>query len=165
MLTPWGIYPILRELIMKLYTSTQVTFSYQNFGSAWLGILRGPTEEIEHVFNGLYNLCGTHGKLTYPDHLGIVGLFWTDRKMMRRFFFNRYTFPYRVASFAKQGKFIRKAMRHALAQLKLVSKHHEEFRRYAPASVIPYCNGSITAERPDTDMKDAIMSHAFSAKE
>jgi hypothetical protein len=78
---------------MKVYPTLDVQLSYHNFGSAWLMILRGSTEEIELTFNGLFNLCATNGELEYKDHLQTVATFWSDETNMQKFFFNQFFLP------------------------------------------------------------------------
>ncbi len=149
---------------MKIYQSVPVTLSYQNFGSAWLGILRGTTEAIESVFNGLYNLRATNGEQEFHDHTKCLSTFWTSPRAMRRFFFNRYYLP-RTEGEGREGQLIRAAMRHAHEQLAEMRKHHEGFMtfetKYGPET---FGSGTITAERPDHDMKDAIIFHAYTDK-
>jgi hypothetical protein len=149
---------------MKLYPSIGVGLTFQSCGSGWLGILRGPTEQIELAFNGLYNLRGTNGKLEYQDHLRMVATFWTNERNMRRFFFNYFYLP-RSASRHGEGRLIRNAMRYAQKSLMQVKEEFESFMRFASGNV-PECYlfGSITAERPDTDFKSAVLEHAFQNK-
>jgi hypothetical protein len=150
--------------MMKLYPNVNVSFTYQNFGSAWLGVLRGPSEKLQEVFNGLFNYCATNGNMEVRDHLGMLGSFWTSRRAMRRFFFNRYFIP-RATGNSGQGKLARTAMRYAWQKLAEMSRHHERFLQFESFAPDVYTNGSICAERPDTDMKDAILSHAFEVSE
>lgn len=153
---------------MKLYPNVDVTMNYQNFGSAWLCILRGPTEKIQEVFNGLYNYCATSGELKFQDHLEMVATFWTDKRAMRRFFFNQYFMPRCLGNRGRgQGRLARMAMRFAWQRLEAMSNHHEFFLDFANQTVPDetYANGCISAERPDSDMKDAILANAFQEKE
>jgi hypothetical protein len=152
---------------MKLYPSLDVRLSYQNFGSSWLCILRGPTEQIHQAFNGLFNYRATNGECEFQDHLELVAIFWTDRRAMRRFFFNQFFMPRCMGNSGRgMGKLSRMAMRHAWSQLARMSAHHEMYWSSA-AAFMPetYGNGMITAERPDADMKDAILASAFQEKE
>lgn len=157
---------VCHPAIMKLYPNLDVEFTYQNFGSAWLGILRGASEQIELAFNGLFNLCATNGEHEFQDHLRCVSVFWSSRNAMRRFFFNQYYMP-RFDACQSNGKLVRSAMRHALRQIETLSQTcHEDFmnfdNQYAPDT---YVCGQITAEKPDSDMKDAILLHAYADKE
>lgn len=152
---------------MKPYPNVDVTLHYQNFGSAWLCILRGPTEKIKEVFNGLFNLCATNGELEFQDHLEMVATFWTDKRAMRRFFFNQFFMPRFMGNRGRgQGKLARMAMRFAWQRLEAMSSCHEFYldfaNHYVPET---YGNGCISAERPDIDMKDAILTYAFQEKE
>jgi hypothetical protein len=152
---------------MKLYHNLDVQLSYQNFGSAWLCILRGPTEQIGLAFNGLFNLCATNGEMEFQDHLEMVATFWTDRRAMRRFFFNQYFMPRCMGNRGRgQGRLARMAMRHAWTKLDSMSGCHEQYLDFANQWMPEtYGNGCISAERPDADMKDAILSNAFKEKE
>lgn len=149
---------------MRLYPTLDVDITYQNFGSAWLGILRGSTENIELTFNGLFNLSATNGELDYRDHAKCVATYWTSYKGMRRFFFNQYFHP-RCDGKHGQGKVIRAAMRYAREHLKALRARPEPFltfdNRFSPSVFV---SGTITAERPDTDMKDAMITHAYADK-
>lgn len=152
---------------MKLYSNLDVDLTYQNFGSAWLGILRGATENIELAFNGLFNMCATNGGHQFQDHLELMTIFWTDRKAMRRFFFNTHFIPRCEGNKPGQLRLAREAMRFAHSRLdELSATSHENYldfeKVFAPET---YGNGTITAERPDSDMKDAILSNAFADKD
>lgn len=133
--------------------------TYQNFGSSYLCILRGKTEDIELVFNGLFNFGATNGGLDYYDHSKTVAVFWSDYKSLRKFFFNRRFIP---QSDEPSGRIIRACMHEAQDNMILLSENHEFFMRFAD-SYMPETHdvGSISAERPDHDMKDAIISHAY----
>ena len=149
---------------MKLHSDLDVNFTYQNFGSAWLGILRGSTENIELAFNSLFNLCATNGSKEYQDHLELIATFWTDKHAMRRYFFNRYYMP--RYNGAKDGKLARAAMRHAWAKLEQLSAtSHESYLSFDRNVAEAFGMGSITAERPDTDFKDAVLDNAFKTKD
>ena len=152
---------------MQLYAALPIWFTYQNFGSAWLGILRGPTESIQEAFNGLYNLAATNGEFEFGDHLETIGVFWTEWRQMRRYFFNRYYMPRCDGNTKGQGKLARSAMRYALAQLDLLAEScHESYLVFEDKSMPEtYGSGMICAERPDSDMKDAILANAFQEKE
>jgi hypothetical protein len=151
---------------MQIYHTLNVDLTYQNFGSVWLGILRGPTEQIELAFNGLFNMKATSGEMEYQDHLSTLSTFWTSRRRMRRYFFNRYYFDRQLGR-KRQGKIVRAAMRYAHSKLRELSGiGHETFKDFAKDYTLKtYSTGNITAERPDADMKDAILAHAFKEKE
>jgi len=156
----------LRERGLRLYPNVDVVLTYQNFGSSWLGILRGSSDNIELVFNGLFNLCATNGDVSYQDHAKCVAVFWSDRRGMRRFFFNQHFLP-RFKLGESNGQLKRQAMRYAHTQLEALTNFgHESFMDFDNQFTLePYSCGSITAERPDEDMKDAILAHAFTEKE
>lgn len=152
---------------IQLHPSLCVMFTYQNFGSAWLGILRGvmPTM-INRTFDSLFNLRGANGELEFENACETIATFWTNRRSMRRYFFNRYFLP-RCSGKKGQGRVIRSAMRYARAKLDDIKAHQETFIEYEKApnyDVTPFVSGRISAERPDADMKDAILAHAFADK-
>ena len=167
--TPNGVRP---------YHGLNTALTYQNFGSVWLCILRGKPEDIELAFNGLFNLCGTNGtviangkedtagelEFDNRDDISGVATFWTSRNALRRFFFNRY-FMSRCADdpTVKQGALVRRAMRYALARLaKLRKWGHEAFLDYSQVyDAAEHAFGQVSAERPDSDFKDAVLQHAF----
>lgn len=152
---------------MKPYPQVNVELTYRNYGTSWMCILRGATDNVEQVFNGLYNYCATHGNLDIQDSddVDVVGIFWTDRNAMRRFFFNRYFMPRCNGNGKGQLTLAKQAMRFAYGQLELVKVSHEKGHtasRYMPDI---FSVGVICAERPDSDMKDAILANAFKEKE
>ena len=155
---------------MKLHSTLNVELTYQNFGSAWLGVLRGTTEAINQAFNGLYNFCATNGECQFQDHAQCIATFWTDRKAMRRYFFNRYNIQRYVGrDDINNGKLARASMRYAHEQMNLLTgKCHEPYLNFDKQGKdvdLYSCGGKISAERPDTDMKDAILLHAFAIQE
>ena len=152
---------------MKPYKNVDVELTYQNFGSAWLGVLRGATENLELVFNGLFNFCATNGDLTFNDHTQCVATFWSSPKAMRRFFFNQHYLPrYEGRRHPLNGKLVRQAMRHAQAQMALLNENHEPFMKFDGLQESDtFVCGKVCAEKPDSDMKDAILAHAFANKD
>ena len=153
-----------------IYPSVDVRLTYQNFGSTWLCILRGSSENIDLVFNGLYNWKGTNGDYQFHDHVQTVAVFWSDRRALRRFFFNRYFVPRSDGGKRKrctnQGRLIRNAMRYAHSQIQALRDNGHEFfmdhsRQYMPQV---HGMGQINAERPDSDFKDSVLGYAFADK-
>lgn len=165
---------------MKIYKTLDVKLTYQNFGSTWALILRGKTEDIEVTTNGLYNWGVTNGDVEYFNHVQTVGVVWTDEKSIRRFFYLQSVrelsdgIEYRRTHTAENrvmGKLLGKRiseLSHARAErkIRMLRRRHENFfdfaNAYAPDA---YDNGQISAERPDSDMKDAIISHAYASQE
>ena len=152
---------------MKVYPNLTTTISYHNFGSAWLMILKGTTEDINLAFNGLFNLGATNGELEFRDHIHTVATFWSDEKSMEKFFFNKFFLPRcstRVKDTHKDGAY-KTAMSVASNQMTELKNCHEFFldfnNRFVPDV---YATGKVTAENPDTDMKDSILTHAFTDK-
>ena len=148
---------------IEIYADYPSRLTYQNFGSAWLIILRGSTESIERTFYGLFNWGATNGEMTFEDHLETVAVFWSERKQMTRYFFNRYYSPRCNGNAPHQGRLVRQAMRYAWSQLDRMAKEcHEHYRDFSERySAETFGSGIVCAEHPDTDMKDAILAHAF----
>jgi hypothetical protein len=108
---------------------------------------------------------------------------------MRRFFFNQYFTPRQTgaqsdefvivrekdkqfrlriqcARFNGNGRIARQGIRYARERLKALSKCHEFFRDFSvKVNNETYASGTISAERPDNDMKDLILANAFKEKE
>jgi hypothetical protein len=78
---------------MRIYQKVNVTLTYQNCGSVWLIILRGQHEDIEMVYNGLYNFCASNGSLQYHDVDKTVATFWSNKKAIRQFFLQHTFHP------------------------------------------------------------------------
>jgi len=155
----------VEQVLVKPYDHVDVTLSYQNFGSTWLGVLEGSTVNIQDVFNGIWNLRGTSGELEFFNSLETIGTFWTSRNAMRRFFFNRFYIP-RAGTGSRQGSLIRQAMRYALAKLETLRQDNQtsllNFEGQINAET--YSVGKIKAEQPDADAKDKILEYAFADK-
>lgn len=153
---------------MKLYDSLPVTLTYQNFGSAWLLIMRGPTEDIETCYNSLYNYCATNGNLEYPEQTKTVATIWTDTTNLKRYFANRY-----LASLNDPPRSVRKSIAmgenadcnfYVSSRIEQLQDNHEFFKQFNHCAPDAYSNGSITAERPDDDFRDAVVNDAFKVK-
>jgi hypothetical protein len=158
-----------KQTIMRVYPDIDVELTYQNFGSSWLVILRGSTENIERVFLGLWNLGATQGELEYKDHLQTVARFWSDEKNMRRFFMNQIDIPLCTVPHKKKetDRVYKTACIVADAKMKVLRETSHEFflnhRLTSPGDV--YDMGVVCAEKPDVDMKDAIINNAYRDKE
>lgn len=146
---------------IKPYPSVNVTMTYQNFGSAWLCILRGKTEDIELVFNGLYNFGATNGDVQYFDHAKTVATFWSTEEQLQRFFYNVAVFS-GVTRY--RGKVVNQA--HANERIEYIRANcHEPFMDFANVfEPDVYGVGSIKAANPDDDFKDKVLGHAFKDK-
>ena len=166
-LTDFKFIPKTIKQGIKPYPSVNVYLTYQNSGSTWIGILRGAPDDIDLVFNGLYNFMATNGSYQFFDHAKTVAIFWTDERSLKRFFFNKYFFPKSENLCSPvRGKIIREAMKFAQAQLlELRASGHEcimDFSRHYQPQV--HTMGQISAERPDSDFKDSVLSYAFKDK-
>ena len=151
---------------IRPYAQLDVVLTYQNFGSTWLGILRGSSENIELVFNGLYNLGATNGDYQFYDGAQTVAIFWTDKKSMRHSLVNSYFSRMSTQKRGNPRSLIRLVKNYGRKQLAALRQHgHEAFMNFAN-KYEAQCHGvgTIRAERPDADFKDSVMAHAFSDK-
>ena len=148
---------------MKVYQHIDVSLTYQNFGSSFACILRGKQEDIDLVFNGLYNFGATNGRLDYYNHTKTTAVFWSDYKALRKCFFNQKFIPNMPMWGEAKLSDVRPYMQHARKLLKeLQESGHEFFMNFADNYMPDAHNvGRVSAERPDNDMKDAIISHAY----
>jgi len=146
---------------MKLFKDLAVELSFQNFGSTWVGILRGSTEEIESAFLSLWNLRAVTGELEWYDHAKQVAIFWTDKQSMRRYFFNRNW----LQSVDRSRQFKYACLIHAHTALATLQECCEMFVKFDMGGEPDFYEvGKIKAERPDTDFKSAVLKHAFANK-
>jgi len=154
-----GIHPDTMAS-MKVYSHIDVDMSYQNFGSAWCCILRGSTENINLVFNAFYNWGATNGDIQFYDHVQTVAVFWTDEQSLARCFYRMRINSPKYRHLGKQANWA-----HVHACMNELRNHHEPFLNFADMYVADtYHVGTITAERPDNDMKDAIIANAHKDK-
>lgn len=150
---------------MKLYQNLDVTVKYQNFGSAWLLILRGRTEDVELVFNGLYNLCATDGSIEYPEQTKTIGKVWTSEENLRRFFTNRFDFANPDYADAIANNNCPEKDNYVNTQIEELRLNHEFFLKFSEGYMPDtYGQGTIGAEKPDDDFRDAIINDAFKDK-
>lgn len=152
---------------MRIYQSYDVKLTYQNQGSTWLGILRGKSEDIDIVFNGLFNLEATNGDYQFQDHLKTVATFWTNSEHLHRFFFNMRFNPVAFGkTCAKRPEHKHPAYRHCMRFAddriqELRDTAHEFFCDFQ-RKIMPdfHSTGQVKAERPDVDFKDSVLIHA-----
>lgn len=151
---------------MKIY-NTKLTM--QNFGSAFLVILRGTVEDVNETFNSFYNLCGVSERAQIDiseNATDAVGTFWTTDALLRRYWANRF-----LAMNPSVKEKVVYAGIHEDANLFIISninemrKNSEAFMNFDKNYFEePHSLGKISAESPDLDFKDAVVSHAFKPK-
>jgi hypothetical protein len=153
---------------MKLYKDIDVSLTYQNFGTHWLGILRGKEQDIELVFNGLFNFGATSGKLEFQGFGNTVATFGTDKKSLYDYFFTRFLLNKcnhkntKKHPWEKHPSF-KPAQSYAGQSIaELQEFGHESFINYRNKhSLDIYSTGTMSAEKPDMDFKDAVLEHCF----
>ena len=155
---------------MRIYPNTNVDLTYQNGGTVWLVILRGAKQDIEQVFNGLWNLGATGGELDWEDFKddngNDIAVFWSNHKNMYKFFFNLFFF--RNADNYKGIKYgvFPACYEFADSQIELLQSNPVQFRNFNKTKSVlePYSIGTNIAEKPDEDFKDAVLKQAFDDK-
>lgn len=130
-----------------------VQMSYQNFGAAWLIILRGDNpQELELAQNSLFNHEASGGSFeTNPDAPGLV-TFWSSEKRLAQYFVNRYWWQHGGADGPEQAELAQVCAEEYIASLR---ECHETFiRRDAKEKydVEPHGMGVTGAEKPDWDL-------------
>ena len=150
------------EKFIRPYPTLDVRMTYQNFGSMWLCILRGRTEDIELVGNGLFNFMATNGEISFIDGSKTMATFWTKEEKLQRFFYN-------VSVFSGNTRWRGKRVNNDEANKRIAYLHanaHENFMNFDEVHFAPdtYSVGKISAERPDNDFKDRVLVHAHSDK-
>lgn len=153
--------------LMKIYENVDVNAMFQNCGSVWLVVLEGSHDNIELVFNGLWNLGAInvsversdgsiYNGLEYTDHTKTKAYFWSSPKRMYSFFFNWHLLKCQQESCAKYA--------HVVAAQRI-----EEFKRDTinffnydrVCSVNTFQVGTISAERPDDNYRDSALTHSL----
>lgn len=155
---------------MRIYPHLAVELTIQINGSSWLGILRGSTENINLVFNSLFNHGATNSEFEWRDHLQTVATFYTSEEKMRDYMFRYRFFPVcerRVT--AKNPASKHPAYNHCMAAANQFVSYLREnctemfsIRKQVNNDI--YENGKIRAENPDLDFKDSVILDGFVEK-
>jgi hypothetical protein len=144
---------------MKLYHPTiNVDLTYQNNGTRWLMVLEGTEADIELAYNGLYNFCavGKRTVLNYTDHTHTKAWFWSTEKQMRKFFGLHHLLKFGCKKHAAA---------HAEREMKLLAASPILFFDFTREKFCAtFSIGNAKAERPDSDFRDAVITHAMQDK-
>lgn len=140
----------------------------QNFGSSFRVFLRGSLEDVNEAFNSFYNLSGLSER-SEPEISEIgnesILLFWTNNAWLTRYWQNRFLGmnPNIKAKEVYAGK-ISDANTYVAHNLKAMRLSPEGF--YSSGSYISDAHsfGKVSAESPDLDFKDSVVTHAFKDK-
>lgn len=149
---------------MRPYPNTDVEMSIQNHGTNWLVILRGSTEDISLVFNGLWNFGATSAELTFVDHTQTTATFWSNKEKLGKFFFLKSFFAIaEKCKGVKRGAFPQ-CESYAAQKLAELEETHEQFYDFNRKKITPdpFSFGRAVAEKPDDDFRDAVIKQAFS---
>lgn len=153
---------------MKVYKNLDCELTIQSYGSTWLVILRGKEQDIRDTFNGLYNFKATNGKhIDFTNASKTIAKFWSSEKQMRKFFQLLYYFRTPLENFTQYkgqkdgGEYKRLMLENVNQQILSVRGTMETFeprekRNYNPLFEV----SSASAEKPDEDFKDSVLTHA-----
>jgi hypothetical protein len=152
---------------MKIYPKLNVELRFQNCGSWWLMILEGAEADIELCFNGLWNHGAidvsveradgsTYNGLDYTDNTRTKAKFWSTPEKMRKFFFNSHLLACQQESCAPYA--------HVVANMRIEELKRDmitfvDFTR--PQFVNSFDVGTVRAERPDDNYREAALTHSF----
>ena len=137
--------------------------THQNLGSSWAVFIYGDNrEEIEQRFFSFWNWNATSGELEWLTEGRAK--FWTSKERMRKYFENVSLMELadsRPNDFkGKPQGALPEARRLALEKLKSLT--HENVLTFGGGYDF-YELGTISAEKPDTDLKDYFIIRAHSA--
>lgn len=153
---------------MKIYPNVDANLFVQSNGSDLLMVIKGYNEEqIELLYNSLFNFGATAdtANLDYADHNKTVATFRSNPDDMKRYFRNLFFFRNvdKPEYKGKKGGIKADMDAYAEAQFALLQKEsgitHDPHKKTV---LMPeYGRGKLSAERPDTDFRDAVLSHAY----
>lgn len=140
----------------------------QRNGSTVLISLAGTTGDITDAFNSLFNwgavgdLRRADNGLDFKNHTRTVAECWTTPEKLFRYIFTRTLNAAEDAS-GLIGEAPLLMRRDAFASAKRIMAELESAPFYNPVDHEPeeFATGHARAERPDSDFKDAVLSHAF----
>lgn len=154
-----------------LFKICPVSFSYQNFGTKWLVIMRGTEQDIESNFNALYNWGATNGSLDYHNTERNVATFWSSKDRLYWAFSNiRLNHCLKTSKGRntkwKRGGLWSKATDGAWHMINVFMLYTETFLTFEPVDYAKaYTCGRVSAERPDYDGRDLIIFASMTDKE
>ena len=155
--------------MLKLYPNTEATVAMQDYGSGCLMVLRGKKQDINLLFNSLYNFGAVDNIDLKYNETEDEAQCWTNKNKIEKFFtnfcLNRLLNRGHACDQLAEGV----AAEQGKEMFQDFFANHREgrslYHQGSPASNDFYSLGKITAERPDHDFKDKVLSHAFKDKE
>ncbi len=177
---------------MKVYN---IDLTFQPLGSQFLMVMRGTEEDMELAYNGFYNFGGTASHMRYkkdPDtglmitcggkegshldygtHNRNVATFFSTAEKMHKFFFNK-AFHKHVDNWPKKKRgqnsggifpFCQQYADSAMVELESSKEmfYHPQLSSRSLEHI--YSVGTVAAERPDDDFRDAVVKKSFGASE
>ncbi len=131
----------------------------QDFGTSWSIIMRGPKQEIAWVHNAMFNWGATNDGHFNWNIAETEASFFTTKDRMTKFFKGFWE-----NRLWHENKLADEAAALAKASVEDLFVNHRESRHQYKASTYEdnaYRVGKITAERPDSSFKDAVIESAF----
>lgn len=155
--------------MLKLYPNTNATLAIQNYGSGCLMVLRGGKNEINLLFNALFNLRAVDNTRLDFNEMEDEATCWTTEKKVEKFFVNFSLHRLLNRGHTCDGLTRGVAEKQGKDLFQNFYDNHRESRSLyhygSPANNDFYSLGKITAERPDNDFKDKVLGYAFKDKE
>ena len=135
--------------------------TYQNQGSNWAVFINGETEEeITRCYYSLWNWKATSGDLFWMN--GARAYIWSTKARLEKYFENIYLMELidnRAAEF-KGKRFGALPVAKEMAAERLEGLQQEKLLTFG-GNYETFALGSISAEKPDLDLKDYFLARSF----
>jgi hypothetical protein len=141
----------------------------QDYGSGSLMVLRGKKQEINLIFNALFNFGAVDNSELNFNETEDTATCWTNKQKIRKFFTN-FCLNRLLNRGHKDDKFTASVAEEEGGKIyqDFYNNHRESRTLYhygSSASNDFYSLGKMSAERPDNDFKDKVLGFAFKDKE
>ena len=143
---------------MKLFKSLNADIKVVDFGTSWSIVMRGSKQEIDYIFNAMFNYGATNDAHYNFNNTETEASFFTTKERLTKFFKgfweNRLWHENELAD---------EAAALAKASVEDLFANHREARQQYRATTYEdskYSFGKIKAERPDDSFKDVVAANA-----
>ena len=72
---------------MKLYPNLNATLTYQDYGSSWLLVMRGSKQDINLLFNAIYNFGAVEKSSPEFNDTEDIATVWSNEDKTWNFFY------------------------------------------------------------------------------
>lgn len=153
---------------MKLYPNLNATLTYQDYGSSWLLVMRGSKQDINLLFNAIYNFGAVEKSSPEFNDTEDVATVWSNEDKTWNFFYylhlNRFLNRGHKDCVFTEDVALADAQKAFDIFVETAREPRMLYKNSKPVFLDNYSVGKIKAENPDADMKDAIISNAFNDK-